>query len=30
MAEVQKRWVFQGRKVRYLSVGDVIVVLEGD
>jgi valyl-tRNA synthetase len=29
MAEVQKRWVFQGREVNYLTVGDVIVVLEG-
>jgi valyl-tRNA synthetase len=28
MAEVQKRWVFQGREVNYLTVEDVIVVLE--
>jgi len=29
MAEVEKRWVFQGREVNYLTVNDVIVVLEG-
>ncbi len=29
MAQVQKRWVFQGREVNYLTVDDVIVVLEG-
>ncbi|MBN1389747.1 MAG: valine--tRNA ligase [Candidatus Thermoplasmatota archaeon] len=28
MAEVESKWVFQGRDVRYLPVGDVIVVLE--
>jgi valyl-tRNA synthetase len=29
MADVEKRWVFQGREVNYLTLGDVIVVLEG-
>lgn len=28
MVEVQKGWVFQGRSVNHLTVGDVVVVLE--